>query len=113
MVDFIFDVQLLAQHCQYGLLHEEMICDCLVAGIHDITLSKMLQMDYWLTLDTVIRKVCEKESIRQQQKTIQQDKDTEVDIVLETTSPSQKWDCITQTTCSVTSVLQVWSSSTY
>ena len=78
--DFIFDAQTLAQHCQYGPLREEIIRDRIVAGILDTALSETLQMDDRLTLDTAIRKTCEKKSIKQQEK-IQQDEATEVDTV--------------------------------
>ena len=43
--DFIFDVHTLAQHCEYGVLREEMIRDRIVAGIRDASLSKKLQVN--------------------------------------------------------------------
>ena len=41
----------LAEDCEYGALHSEMIRDRLVVGIRDITLSEQLQTNAELTLD--------------------------------------------------------------
>ena len=43
----------LAENCNYGELKSEMICDRLVVGITDDSLSQQLQMDPELTLDKV------------------------------------------------------------
>jgi len=77
----IFDVHTLAQHCTYGLLQEEIICDRIVTGIHNSSLSEKLQMDGQLTLETAVKKVQESETVKQQQKLIHQDKAIEVDAV--------------------------------
>ena len=42
---FITVLHTLAEHCSYGALKEEMICDRLVVGVCDASLSLKLQMD--------------------------------------------------------------------
>ena len=40
----------LAEHCEFGQLHDELIRDRIVVGIRDITLSEKMQMDPKLDL---------------------------------------------------------------
>ena len=42
---FITSLYCLAEHCEYGILKEEMIRDRIVVGIIDTSLSLKLQMD--------------------------------------------------------------------
>ena len=42
--DFITDLFSLAEHCSYGTLHDEMVRDRIVVGIHDKGLSERMQM---------------------------------------------------------------------
>ena len=44
----------LAEHCEYGALHDEMIRDRIVVGIVDSSLSLKLQLDSNLTLKKAI-----------------------------------------------------------
>ena len=44
----------LAEHCEYGALHDEMIRDRIVVGIVDRLLSLKLQLDAQLTLKKAI-----------------------------------------------------------
>ena len=68
---------LLAEHCQYGRLHDEMVWDRIVVGIKDFKLSEKLQMDNELTLEKAISLARNSESVKQQQSTIRSDLLTE------------------------------------
>ena len=57
----------LADRCNYGNLHDEMIQDRIVVGIRDAALSDKLQLDAELTLTTAIVKVCQAEEVKKQQ----------------------------------------------
>ena len=41
--NFITDLFPLAQHCNYGILHDEIVHDCVVLGLKDKTLTEKLQ----------------------------------------------------------------------
>ena len=56
-----------SRHCNYGALHEEMICDRLVFGIRDSKLSENLRLDSELTLEKAIAQARQKETVKQQQ----------------------------------------------
>ena len=75
--DFIIDLYSLAEHCQYGRLHDEMVRDRIVVGIKDFKLSEKLQMDNELTLEKAISLARNSESVKQQQSTIRTDLLTE------------------------------------
>ena len=64
---FITALYELAEHCNYGDLHEEMIRDRLVVGIKDSKLSENLQLDGKLTLEKAIAQARQKETVKQQQ----------------------------------------------
>ncbi|XP_068671157.1 uncharacterized protein [Montipora foliosa] len=51
---FITDLYGLAEHCQFGVLHDEMIRDRIVVGLADQKLSEKLQLDADLTLEKAI-----------------------------------------------------------
>ena len=68
--DFIIDVYSLAEHCQYGPLHDEMVRDRIVVGIRDSNLSEKLQMDSKLTLEKAISMARCNKSAKQQQTTV-------------------------------------------
>ena len=57
----------LAEHCNYGSLHDEMVRDRIVVGIRDSSLSEKLQLDAELTLTTAITKVRQAETVKKQQ----------------------------------------------
>ena len=71
--DFIIDLYSLAEHCQYGRLHDEMVRDRIVVGIKDSKLSEKLQMDNELTLEKPISLARNSESVKQQQSTLRTD----------------------------------------
>ena len=77
MDDFIIDLYSLAEHCQYGRLHNEMVWDRIVVGIKDSKLSEKLQMHNELTLEKTISLARNHESVKQQQSTIRTDLLTE------------------------------------
>ena len=64
---FITALYALAEHCNYGGLHDEMIRDRIVVGIRDSSLSEKLQLDAELTLTTAIAKVHQSEEVKKQQ----------------------------------------------
>ena len=69
---FITDVHKLAEHCQYGVLREEMIRDRIVVGIRDAKLSEKLQLDPNLTLAKTKTQVRQNEEVKKQQPLIRQ-----------------------------------------
>ena len=73
----MIDLYSLAEHCQYGQLHDEMVRDRIVVGIKDSKLSEKLQMDNELTLEKAISLARNSESIKQQQTTVRSDLLTE------------------------------------
>ena len=52
--DFIMDLYRLAEHCSYGLLHDELIRDPIVVGLRSTSLSEKLQRDADLTLEKAV-----------------------------------------------------------
>ena len=64
---FITDLYGLAEHCQFGFLHDEMIRDRIVVVLADQKLSEKLQLDADLTLEKAINSVRQSESVRSQQ----------------------------------------------
>ena len=48
---FITNLYQPVEHCKYGELKEEMVCDRIVVGIRDSALSERLQLDSELTLE--------------------------------------------------------------
>ena len=64
---FITDLYGLAEHCQFGTLHDEMIRDRIVVGLLDQKLSEKLQLDSELTLEKAINSTRECEAVKKQQ----------------------------------------------
>ena len=64
---FITDLYSLTEHCQFGLLHDEVIRDRIVVGLADQKLSEKLQLDAGLTLEKAINSVRQSESVKSQQ----------------------------------------------
>ena len=60
--EFIADLYRLAKNCGYGTLHDELVRDRTVVGIRDSKLSKELQLEAELTLDSCITKVQQSEA---------------------------------------------------
>ena len=67
---FITALYGLAEHCDYGALHDEMIRDRIVVGIRDVTLSERLQMDSTLNLEKAITSVRQSKAVKSQQATL-------------------------------------------
>lgn len=63
---FIIALYGLAEHCQYGVLHDEVICDRIVVGILNASLSETLQLDAELALDTAVTQVRQAEAVKLQ-----------------------------------------------
>ncbi|GBM21326.1 Uncharacterized protein K02A2.6 [Araneus ventricosus] len=64
---FITALYTLAKHCEYGVLHDELIRDRIVVGIRDKNLSEKLQLDADLTSIKVIERVRLSEVVKEQQ----------------------------------------------
>ncbi|GBO32108.1 hypothetical protein AVEN_189602-1 [Araneus ventricosus] len=76
---FITALYTLSEHCDYGVLHDELIRDRIVVGIRDKNLSEKLQLDADLTLTKVIERVRLSEVVKEQQgKLIEKDRCSEV-----------------------------------
>ena len=54
--DFIMDLYRLAEHCNYGTLHDELIRDRIVVGLRSAALSGKLQRDADLTLEKAVQR---------------------------------------------------------
>ena len=57
-----------AADCNIGKLKDELICDKIVVGIRDTSLSERLQMDLELTLEKAKTVVRQREAVHEQQK---------------------------------------------
>ena len=71
---FITEVHKLAENCEFGPMKEELICDRLVVGIHDLSLSERLQLEPDLTLDKTKRLIRQWEAVKSQQDILQKPK---------------------------------------
>ena len=60
---FITTLYGIAEHCEYGALHD-MIRDQIVVGLRDTQLSEKLQLDAGLTLEKAITKACQSEAVK-------------------------------------------------
>ena len=79
--DLITDLYCLAEHCQYGALHDEMIRDRIVVRIRDRRLSEKLQMESELTLDKAVAQVRQSELVKKQQGSLRSEALKEVETV--------------------------------
>ena len=57
---------MLAEHCEYGDLHDQMIRDRIVVGLKDGNVSQRLQLDADLTLKKAQDIVCETDAVKRQ-----------------------------------------------
>ena len=57
----------LAKNCEYGDMKDELLRDRLVVGIQDSSLSRRLQLDPKLTLETAKKAIQQKEAVSKQQ----------------------------------------------
>lgn len=74
MVDaFVTALYALAEHCNCGGLHDELIRDRLVVGLMDKWLSARMQLDPDLTLQKAIKMTRQSEEVKQQQSSLRGD----------------------------------------
>ena len=59
---------------QFWRVKDELICDGIVVGIRDASLSERLQIDPELTLEKAVTVVSQREAVREQQLTIKEDR---------------------------------------
>ncbi|XP_042072880.1 uncharacterized protein K02A2.6-like [Haplochromis burtoni] len=64
---FVTALHALAEHCNYGPLHDELIRDRIVVGLADTRLSERMQMEKDLDLDKAINMARQSEEIKKQQ----------------------------------------------
>ena len=64
---FVTSLYALAEHCQYGALHDEMIRDRIVVGIRNAALSERMQLQPDLDLEKAITQARQSEAVKQQQ----------------------------------------------
>ena len=64
--DFIINLYSLAEHCQYGQLHDEMVRNRIVVSIKDSKLFEKLQIENELTLEKAISLARNSKSVKQQ-----------------------------------------------
>ena len=58
------------EHCQYGNLCDKMICDRIIVGLRDLSLSEKLQLEPELTLEKAVTSARQLESVKKQQKIV-------------------------------------------
>jgi len=68
---FITDLQCLAEHCEFGVLKDELIRDRIVVGLKDKKLSEQLQLDSKLTLEKAVTQARQSETVKKQQGILQ------------------------------------------
>ena len=66
--NYITQLYMLAEHCNFGEMRHEMFRDRLVVGIRDTALSRSLQLQAELTLEKAKKKIWQQEVIGEQQK---------------------------------------------
>ena len=76
--EFITCLYSLAEFCEYGNLHEEMIRDRIVVGVGDRKLSEKLQLNTALTLEKAITLSRTYDSVMQQQTDLRGDSNQDV-----------------------------------
>ena len=68
--EFIADLYRLAQHCNYGALHDELVRDRIVSGVKDREVSEKLQREATLTLDAAVTMARQSEAVKKQQSVV-------------------------------------------
>ena len=69
---YVTALYVLAEHCKFGALHDELIRDRIVVGLRDSKLSEKLQLDADLTLEKAITQARQSEAVKQQQSIVRQ-----------------------------------------
>ncbi|XP_069125619.1 uncharacterized protein [Argopecten irradians] len=64
---FVTALHVLADHCNFGALHDEMIRDRIVVGVRDHKVSEKMQLDAKLTLEKAVIYARQSEAVRRQQ----------------------------------------------
>ena len=77
---YVTALYVLAEHCRFGALHDELIRDRIVVGLKDFKLSERLQLDADLTLEKAINQARQTEAVKQQQSIVRGD-DVKVEAV--------------------------------
>lgn len=67
------DLYHLAEHCNYGTFHNELIQDRIVIGLRSTALLKKLQTDVDLTFENAVQMAYKDEMIRKQQTLLRND----------------------------------------
>ncbi|UYV82469.1 hypothetical protein LAZ67_21002319, partial [Cordylochernes scorpioides] len=70
--EFITALHSLAEHCNFGMLHDELIRDRIVVGVRDRALSERMQLDTDLTLVKAKLMAKQLESVKEQQSSLYQ-----------------------------------------
>ncbi|UYV82470.1 K02A2.6-like [Cordylochernes scorpioides] len=70
--EFITALHSLAEHCNFGMLHDELIRDRIVVGVRDRALSERMQLDTDLTLVKATLIAKQLESVKEQQSSLYQ-----------------------------------------
>ncbi|KAL7865994.1 hypothetical protein SRHO_G00112410 [Serrasalmus rhombeus] len=70
---FVTALYALAERCNYGVLHDELIRDRLMVGLLDKGLSERMQLDAELTLDKAVRMARQSEEVKKQQASLRGD----------------------------------------
>ncbi|XP_037110886.1 uncharacterized protein LOC119124741 [Syngnathus acus] len=73
---FLTSLYALAEHCNYGQLHDELISDRLVVGLLDAKLSERMQLDPKLTLGSATIMARQSEEVKRQQSALRWAKET-------------------------------------
>ncbi|UYV67078.1 hypothetical protein LAZ67_4003833 [Cordylochernes scorpioides] len=70
--EFITALHSLAEHCNFGMLHDELIRNRIVVGVRDRALSERMQLDTDLTLVKATLMAKQLESVKEQQSSLYQ-----------------------------------------
>ena len=70
---FVTALYALAEHCNYGTLHDELLRDRIVVGLADKWLSERKQMEKNLDLEKAIDMARQSEAVKKQQNTLRSD----------------------------------------
>ena len=78
---YIMELHALAESCEYGEKTPEMIRDRLVVGIRDDTMSRKLQLEPDLTLETAKKKIRQEEVVWEQQQSLKERDTVSIQVV--------------------------------
>ena len=78
---FIVSLHKLAEHCNYWTMIDEMIRDRLVVVLQDVALSRKLQLEAELTLDSAMTTARQTEEVKSEQAELRNDSSSTVEAV--------------------------------